>query len=84
MKMPKIKTSDLYYSAYLLSHGSVLEEIQVESNGKRRITFEFSNPEIDKLAVDYQSGKAQANVRYLKSSLEHLKDIIFEKKGSFR
>lgn len=82
--MPKIKTSDLYYSAYLLSHGSTLEEVMLDDNGKRRITFEFSNPEIQRLAGDYQSGRAQANVRYLKSSLEHLKDIIFEKKGLYR
>jgi len=76
--MEKIKTSDLYYSAYLMSNGVRLDRIRVETHGKRKVQFEFMCPGIGKLADEYISGEAVVNVKDLKSSLKHLKDIIFE------
>lgn len=82
-KLEKIKTSDLYYGAYLLSSGGKLEGVNVEERSGRKILFEFSSPHISRLAFEYISGEAVVNVRYLKSSLKHLKDIIFEKTREF-
>jgi hypothetical protein len=77
--LPHVKTSDLFYGAYLLSSGSRLEGVAQDKADRRRIEFEFSSPAIERLAFDYISGEATVNVNFLKASLKHLKDILFEK-----
>ena len=76
---PHVKTCDLYYGAYLLSSGSKLEAVQVHLDGSKKVYFEFSSPRIQSLAQEYTSGGAVVNVRNLKSSLQHLKDLIYQK-----
>lgn len=76
---PHVKTSDLFYGAYLLSQGSRLEGVSKDEADRRRIEFEFSSPIVDRLQFDYISGEAVVNVNFLKASLKHLKDIVFEK-----
>ncbi len=76
---PHIRTSDLFYGAYLLSQGSKLEGVSKDQVDRRRIEFEFSGPSMERLAFDYISGEATVNVNFLKASLKHLKDIVFEK-----
>lgn len=75
--MDRIRTADLYYGAYLLSCGGKLEG--VESVDGHKFTFEISCSDARRLASQYLSGEAVVNVRYLRSSLKHLKDVIFEK-----
>ena len=77
--MPHVRTSDLFYGAYLLSSGSKLEGVAADRDDRRRIEFEFSSPAIERLQFDYISGEAVVNVNFLKASLKHLKDIVFEK-----
>ena len=75
--MDRIKTSDIYYGAYLLSQGGRLEGFRVEEDGFiRKGCFEFSNPRLEILKKEYLSGEAVVNLRSLRSSLKHLKDII--------
>ena len=74
-----VKTCDLYYGAYLLSSGGKLEAVQVHLDGSKKVYFEFSSPKIQSLAYEYTSGDAMVNVRNLKSSLQHLKDLIYQK-----
>jgi hypothetical protein len=73
-----VKTSDLYYGAYLLAGGGRIEAVRVHLNGSKKVLFEFSGAEIGRLTREYQSGVASVNVRQLMSSLRHLKDIIFQ------
>jgi hypothetical protein len=73
-----VKTSDLYYSAYLLSSGGRLEAVQVHLDGSKKVSFEFSSSRMQELTREYLSGEATVNVRELKSSLKHLKDIIYQ------
>jgi hypothetical protein len=73
-----IKTSDLYYGAYLLAGGGRIEAVETCLDGSRKVFFQFSGPEIGRLTREYQSGVASVNVRQLKSSLKHLKDIIYQ------
>ena len=75
---PHVKTSDLFYGAYLLSSGGKLETVQAHLNGSKKVFFEFSSPRIDRLIQEYRSGEASVNLRQLQSSLKHLKDIIFQ------
>ena len=77
--LPHVKTSDIFYGAYLLSQGSKLEGVSKDQVDRRRIEFEFSGPSMERLAFDYISGEATVNVNFLKASLKHLKDIVFEK-----
>lgn len=76
--MKKLRTCDLYYGAYLLSKGSKLDRVDMPDYGKRRIFFEFTGEDLKQLALEYVGGRALVNVRDLKASLEHLKDIIYE------
>jgi len=82
-RMDKITTSDLYYGAYLMSNGGRLEGTIVKGADRRKVQFEFTGPRITKLAHEYITGEATANVRYLRSSIKHLRDIIFEKINAY-
>ena len=77
--MSNIQTQDLYYAAYLMANGGKLEDVSVVREGKRKIVFEFRGPDLIKRAHEYVSGEGVVNIRFLKSALEHLKGIIFEK-----
>ena len=77
--MESVKTSDLYHSAYLLSNGGKLEEIRIKGKDGRTVEFEFTGENVAKLTQEYILGEATVNLRYLKSSLNHLRDIIFDK-----
>ena len=79
--MDRIKTSDIYYGAYLLSSGGRLEGFSMNSVGlSRKITFEFTSSELERLKHEYLSGEARANVRGLRSALKHLKDIVLSER----
>ena len=79
--MDTIKTSDLYYGAYLLSSGGKLEGFSIDTSfGPRKIFFEFSGSNLDGFKSRYLSGQAVVNVRDLRASLKHLKDIILNER----
>ena len=73
-----IKTSDLFYGAYLLASGGRLEAVQANLDGSKKVSFHFSSPRVRELTKEYLSGEATVNLRHLKSSLKHLKDIIYQ------
>lgn len=73
-----VKTYDLFYAAYLLASGSKLHAVGVSSDGARRVAFEFQSPRIRQLNQAYLSGEARVNLKALKASLHHLKDLIFK------
>ena len=75
---PHIKTSDLYYGAYVLACGGRLEAVQMHLDGSKKVAFQFSSPRAQELTKEYLSGEATVNLRELKSSLKHLKDIIYQ------
>ena len=77
--MAKIKTSDLFCAAYLLTRGARLTKVLRDYESKGRYAFEFQDPHILGFTNDYVAGKAQANVLELKSSLKHLKDLLQNK-----
>lgn len=74
-----VKTSDLYYGAYLLASGGRMDVVETALDGSKKVFFQFSSPQIQKLTQEYLSGEATVNLRQLKSSLKHLKDIIFQR-----
>ncbi len=75
-----IKTGDLWTSAYLVLNGAEIENLIVSgSNGKTSVYFIFSGTDAERLNREFISGKAEANVMKLKTTMNHLKDLLFDK-----
>lgn len=77
----KVKTSDLYFSAYLMAKGIALEAMNIQTNGRRqKIIFTFNSQEkLDNLVRTFQNGKALINPIEFKKSILHLKDIMYDR-----
>ena len=74
-----LEITDIFRGAYFLSCGGDLAEVRVRNNGKRIATFLITGKNLDKLDRDYRSGKALVNPLQLRESLNHLRDVMFEK-----
>lgn len=71
-----ILTKDLFEASYLLAKGMRLEEV-LKNN--RTVVFRFEGSEdLEVLKSRYEEGRAEVNVRTLKNSLNHLRDIVFQ------
>ena len=79
MKEDRIETTDIFRGAFFLCKGSDLSEIRFRSNGKRIASFLFTGPDLAKLDKDYRNGLALVNPVQFRESLNHLRDILFEK-----
>ena len=75
----KIKTKDLWQSAYMLSKGSNLDDVKINSNGngKREVVFTLTGEDTGELMQEFLSGQAICNVSRLRASMIHLKDQMF-------
>lgn len=78
-KDKKVETHDIYYAAYLMARGGKLRKAEVTHNGKKRILFELAGDDVLEHAYGYMSGEGVVKMRFLKSALDHLKGIVFEK-----
>jgi hypothetical protein len=74
-----LETTDIFRSAFLLASGGDLTEIRVRNNGRRIATFLITGKDLDKLDRDYRSGRALVNPVQLRESLNHLRDVMFDK-----
>jgi hypothetical protein len=79
MGSTSLETTDIFRGAYLLASGGDLSEIHVRNNGKRIATFLITGEDLDRLDRDYRSGRALINPIQLRESLNHLRDVLFEK-----
>lgn len=74
----RIKTKDIWQSAFLLSKGVHLQDLRININGYRKeVTFIFSGENINRLRREFASGQAVCRVGILKASMMHLKDEMF-------
>jgi hypothetical protein len=55
-----VKTSDLYYSAWLLASGGRIDVVETALDGSKKVFFQFSGPQIQRLTREYLSGEATA------------------------
>jgi hypothetical protein len=74
-----LETTDIFEGAYLLASGGDLADIRVRTNGKRIATFLITGKDLDRLDRDYRCGRALVNPVQLRASLNHLRDVMFEK-----
>ena len=79
MKINSFETTDIFRGAFFLCHGGDLCDVRVRNNGRRIATFLITGKDLDKLDRDYRTGKALVNPLQLRESLNHLRDVMFEK-----
>ena len=79
MKSSTFEVTDLFKSAFFLCHGGDLAEVRIRNTGKRMATFLITGKGLEKLDRDYRSGRALVNPLQLRESLNHLRDVMFEK-----
>ena len=73
----KILTKDLFEASYLLAKGMKLEEVL---RNRRTVLFRFEgSDDLKVLKSKYDEGRAEVNVHSLRESLNHLRDLLFEK-----
>ncbi len=75
----EIKTRDIWQSAYILSKGGSLEDVRLQDNSNRLVTFVFKqSPEVSQFKREFISGQGECNVSQLRASMIHLKQKVFE------
>ena len=79
MNTNSLETTDLFRGAYLLCKGGDLCEIKIKNNGRRIASFLIKGKGLDKQDRAYRNGQAMVNPLQLRESMNHLRDILFEK-----
>ncbi len=79
MKLQQLEITDIFKSAYLLCSGSDLGGIRIKPGTRRIGVFLIRGNNLDKLDRAYRTGKALVNPLQLRESLNHLRDILFER-----
>ena len=79
MNITSFETKDIFRGAFLLCSGGDLTGVRVRNNGKRIATFLITGKNLDKLDRDYRAGRALVNPVQLRESLNHLRDVMFQK-----
>lgn len=77
----KIKTKDLWQSAFVLAKGGELEEVEIDNNGGKGkdVVFILTGPDVTELSREFQGGQAVCSVSRLRASMIHLKEQMFHK-----
>lgn len=73
-----LQLNDLWGCAYLVSSGAELHGLRViGSGGKRSVFFLFDGGDAERLHQHFVTGRAVANVTIMKTTMNHLKDLLF-------
>ena len=79
MKQHSLETTDIFRGAFFLCKGGDLCRIRIKDNGRRIAAFLIRGKDLDRLDREYRSGQALVNPLQLRESLNHLRDILFDK-----
>lgn len=79
MERNSVETTDIFRGAFFLCKGGDLCGISIKGNGRRIASFLIQGNGLDKLDKDYRSGQALVNPLQFRESLNHLRDMLFEK-----
>jgi hypothetical protein len=74
-----LETTDIFRGAFFLCRGGELSGIRFRENGKRTACFLFTGRGLDRLDKQYRDGQALVNPLQFRESLNHLRDILFNK-----
>jgi hypothetical protein len=75
----RLETTDLFKGAFLLCSGGDLAGVRFRNNGRRIASFLITGVNLDELDRDYRLGRALVNPVQLRESLNHLRDVMFDK-----
>jgi hypothetical protein len=79
MKQNSLETTDIFRGAFFLCMGGDLCRIRIKDNRRRIASFMIRGKDLNRLDREYRSGKALVNPLQLRESLNHLRDILFDK-----
>ncbi len=79
MKPSSLETTDIFRGAFFLCRGGELSGVHFRGNGKPIASFLFTGTDLDKLDKQYRDGQALVNPLQFRESLNHLRDILFNK-----
>jgi hypothetical protein len=79
LKTNSLETTDIFRGAFFLCRGAELSGIRFRNNGRRIASFLFTGRGLDKLDKQYRDGQALVNPLQFRESLNHLRDILFNK-----
>ena len=74
-----LETTDIFRGAFFLCKGGDLCGIRIKDNGKRIASFMIRGKDLERLDKEYRNGQALVNPVQLRESLNHLRDVMFEK-----
>jgi hypothetical protein len=74
-----VEVTDLFKGAFLLCMGARLDRVRVRNNGRAMATFLLTGPDLARHDSDYRAGRALVNPVQLRESLNHLRDVMFDK-----
>jgi hypothetical protein len=74
-----VEVTDLFKGAFLLCMGGRLDQVRVRNNGCRIATFLITGKDLERFDNDYRTGRALVNPVQLRESLNHLRDVMFDK-----
>ena len=74
-----LEITDIFRGAFFLCNGGDLCGIRMEGNGKRIATFLIRGEGLNRLDKEYRNGQALVNPLEFRESLNHLRDILFNK-----
>jgi len=75
----RIEITDIFRGAFFLCKGGDLYGIRIKGNDRKIASFLIKGEGLDKLDKDYRNGQALVNPVQFRESLNHLRDILFEK-----
>jgi len=71
--------TDIFRGAFFLCNGGDLCGIRMDGNGKKVATFLIQGEGLNQLDREYRNGQALVNPLQFRESLNHLRDILFNK-----
>jgi hypothetical protein len=79
LKTNSLETTDIFRGAFFLCRGGELSGIRFRRKGKPIASFLITGRGLDKLDKQYRDGQALVNPLQFRESLNHLRDILFNK-----
>ncbi len=74
-----LEITDIFRGAFFLCNGGDLCGIRMDKNHKRTATFLIQGEDLSRLDKQYRNGQALVNPLQFRESLNHLRDILFNK-----
>lgn len=79
MNINKLETTDIFRGAFFLCMGGQLADVRLKEDHRKMVSFMIEGDDLVQLDKDYMSGDALVNPLHFRETLNHLRDILFNK-----